>query len=333
MTPQAAQLGSAAVAGGSGLIGSVINYFSQRQTNKANLDLAKQQNDWNIEQWNRENAYNSPQNQVQLLRDAGINPAVYSNNGATSGQVSSADFANQQAPQIDLQGPAQTGLTALQTTAQMEALRAEIAESKLRQDQARQAFPGQLQAIGLANLLTAAQTRNVDQATKNAWQQAFIDIQNMPWDIHTKRQILENLKLQPGVVAQDIKESDNRIKVANEQLAQAWKDIELKAHLQKWQIKQLQADIRSVNANTDLLAFRVRMAKKYNIDPNLPALNNLITLSLSDPAQFNNVASSLLDNIKQIPGIGLNVGETFFGLNPFGFGFRNPHHFRHGGSW
>ena len=39
-----------------------------------NLNLAHQQNAWNIEQWNRENAYNSPAAQMARFRDAGLNP-------------------------------------------------------------------------------------------------------------------------------------------------------------------------------------------------------------------------------------------------------------------
>ena len=31
-----------------------------RETNAANFKLAKYQNDWNVAQWNRQNAYNTP---------------------------------------------------------------------------------------------------------------------------------------------------------------------------------------------------------------------------------------------------------------------------------
>lgn len=49
-----------------------------------NLNLAKMQNQWNIDQWNRENKYNSPFNQRQLLREAGLNPDLYYSEGAGS---------------------------------------------------------------------------------------------------------------------------------------------------------------------------------------------------------------------------------------------------------
>lgn len=39
-----------------------------------NLNLAKMQNQWNIDQWNRENEYNTPQAQMSRYKSAGLNP-------------------------------------------------------------------------------------------------------------------------------------------------------------------------------------------------------------------------------------------------------------------
>lgn len=51
---------------------------SQKEENQKNrdwnLNLARQQNQWNIEQWNRENAYNSPAAQMARYKAAGLNP-------------------------------------------------------------------------------------------------------------------------------------------------------------------------------------------------------------------------------------------------------------------
>ena len=47
--------------------------------------MANQQNQWNIDQWNRVNEYNSPVNQMSRLEAAGINPY----NAASSGQIGS----------------------------------------------------------------------------------------------------------------------------------------------------------------------------------------------------------------------------------------------------
>lgn len=90
------------VSGLSGLFGSAIGskraLKAQRETNALNKELAYKQNEWNLEQWQRENEYNSPENQIELLKKAGLNPNLYGGQGATAGQLVSADLANQEAP-------------------------------------------------------------------------------------------------------------------------------------------------------------------------------------------------------------------------------------------
>lgn len=63
-----------------------------QKTREYNYMLAKQQNEWNIAQWNRENEYNSPANQMKRYSDAGLNPdLIYgqSNLSAQSPQLTS----------------------------------------------------------------------------------------------------------------------------------------------------------------------------------------------------------------------------------------------------
>ena len=81
-------IGSAITAGAS-FLGGLIGNNSQKnnidkqiraqqeenQKNREyNLMLAQQQNAWNVEQWERENEYNSPEKQMERYRKAGLNP-------------------------------------------------------------------------------------------------------------------------------------------------------------------------------------------------------------------------------------------------------------------
>lgn len=77
-----------------------------RETNKANLNLAKYQNDWNVAQWNRQNAYNTPAAQRQRYEEAGINPyfALGNIQAGNAEGLMSADMANQKPVVSDLQG-------------------------------------------------------------------------------------------------------------------------------------------------------------------------------------------------------------------------------------
>lgn len=96
-----------AIGGIAGAIGTYAaskqNRKAQEDTNKANLELARQQNDWNVQQWEREMDWNSPANKLKLLEEAGLNPVWYGANlGPTETQApKSADLANQVAPQLD----------------------------------------------------------------------------------------------------------------------------------------------------------------------------------------------------------------------------------------
>ena len=80
-----------------------------RETNKANLDLAKYQNEWNVAQWNRQNAYNTPAMQRQRYEEAGINPyfALGNIQSGNAEGLMSADMANQQPVTSPLQGQRQ----------------------------------------------------------------------------------------------------------------------------------------------------------------------------------------------------------------------------------
>ncbi|MBR1798298.1 MAG: hypothetical protein IJ761_00150 [Bacteroidales bacterium] len=63
------------------LLNNVTSFASQERTNRQNQLLAQQQNQWNIDQWNRANAYNTPTAQMARLKAAGINPALAYANG------------------------------------------------------------------------------------------------------------------------------------------------------------------------------------------------------------------------------------------------------------
>lgn len=77
-----------------------------RETNEANARLAQKQNDWNLEQWNRENAYNTPEAQRARYEAAGINPyfALGNIQSGNADSLMSADLANQQPVVSPLQG-------------------------------------------------------------------------------------------------------------------------------------------------------------------------------------------------------------------------------------
>lgn len=89
----------ALITGGAGLLSGLFGTIgqniaiakqikAQKEENEKNrtynFNLAQLQNKWNLEQWNRENEYNSPAAMMKRLREGGLNPDLMYQNG-TSG--------------------------------------------------------------------------------------------------------------------------------------------------------------------------------------------------------------------------------------------------------
>lgn len=111
--------GAAAISAGASLLGGIFSsngtsgaartqLKAVRETNAANARLAQKQNEWNLEQWNRDNAYNTPESQRARYEAAGINPyfALGNIQSGNAESLMSADLANQQPVVSPLQGQA-----------------------------------------------------------------------------------------------------------------------------------------------------------------------------------------------------------------------------------
>lgn len=89
-------LGSALLNTAGGLITGALNRNYQGRLLKRQQSwsekMAAQQNQWNIEQWQRENEYNAPVNQMARFEAAGINPY----NAVVSGQIGSGSASSLQ---------------------------------------------------------------------------------------------------------------------------------------------------------------------------------------------------------------------------------------------
>lgn len=95
--------------GFAGPVGAILNPILQMLTNQKNRqwqsEQAELQNQRNIEQWNRENEYNLPANQMQRYIDAGLNPNLIYGQPSLSADspnmVAPFETPNAIAPQLD----------------------------------------------------------------------------------------------------------------------------------------------------------------------------------------------------------------------------------------
>ena len=76
---------------GSAVIGAIgaaqQRNFEQKEAEKQrdwSEQMQDKQNAWNEDMWNKQNEYNSPVEQVQRMKDAGLNPLYYGLDGSSS---------------------------------------------------------------------------------------------------------------------------------------------------------------------------------------------------------------------------------------------------------
>lgn len=165
---------TAAISGGAGMLGSIFGgifqtknvkrqikaQLEENQRNREyNLNLARMQNQWNIDQWNRENAYNDPSMVMARLKAAGLNPDLVYQNGAaqTPSAVSPAMTSGAPSSPVDMSGLLQMPnygnvfRSAMEAAAQGAGIRKTGRESDKIQVQANQ--------ISIDNVTRAAQNQ------------------------------------------------------------------------------------------------------------------------------------------------------------------------------
>ena len=85
ITSGAAALGAAGVTALGGILGAGMNSISANMANKWNRREAEKNRKWQEEMWNKQNKYNLPVNQLQRIKDAGLNPnLVFGQNGMST---------------------------------------------------------------------------------------------------------------------------------------------------------------------------------------------------------------------------------------------------------
>lgn len=88
-------IGSTLLSAAPGIAEGIFNNATAISQSQRDYRYAKQlmeyQNDWNLNQWNRENQYNSPKAIMSRYADAGLNPnLIYQNNGISASHLESA---------------------------------------------------------------------------------------------------------------------------------------------------------------------------------------------------------------------------------------------------
>lgn len=211
-----------------------------------NLNLAKLQNQWNIDQWNRENAYNSPASQMARYKAAGLNPdLIYGqpNLSAASPEMTSGD------------GSLPTDVSNLANKRTIGDIVSQAASTRLTNAQAKLA---ESQA-DKTDAETVGQTINNDWLPKLLKGQTEIneaDVKQRLADAGLKGKQIEVAVEQIKVMQQSVKESQQKINDLQSQMenrtfqqVQAMLEYNLRKDKQSYEVREILSKIGVNSAN------------------------------------------------------------------------------------
>ena len=109
LDPVSGKLIGTAIGGIAGLFGASKDYERQKelidQQNQFNLDLAREQQQWQEDMWHMSNEYNTPSAQINRLNQAGLNPSLmYGQGQAATGNAKAPPAGYQRANATAMRG-------------------------------------------------------------------------------------------------------------------------------------------------------------------------------------------------------------------------------------
>lgn len=272
----------------------------------------KSQNDFNINMWNATNRYNSPSNQMRLLKEAGINPALFDANGGTSAAsevtAASADVPNNsQIGQLyQSLDPSDKVISALQTDYQIQKLRTDIQYQKLL----NRDFQNELNAR--EELLSAP----LSETSSDDWH--YDEHGNLVVDVSNSR----------GYNSYQENRAQRRLNLGTSGYEQQLKADELEVYeagmpffmkMPEQQLKQLVTSITTAALNNTLLSEDVKLMKEFGISPNdKDGWQSFLKAVLRNPDALGNVIDHLLGSGHSTIQRGVQR------VRGYGYSHRNP---------
>lgn len=220
--------------------------YENEKNREYNLNLAKMQNQWNIDQWNRENAYNSPAAQMARYKAAGLNSdLIYGqqNLSAASPEMTAGD-GSQPTDVSNLANKRTIG----DMVAQASQIRLTNAQAKLAESQAKKTDEDTKGQSITNSFLPDLLTGDVDVKSADVRQKlSAAGLNDKQIEVAT-----EQLK----VMQQSVKESQKKIEDLQSQMenrtfqqVQAMLEYNLRKDKQRYEISEILSKV-SVNRST-----------------------------------------------------------------------------------
>lgn len=276
---------------------SAINYMSGAQANDTNIGLAQMQNQYNIEQWMRENRYNLPQNQVERLKAAGINPALAYANGSMMNESAAS-------PQLTA-GRVQAPYLSPVDLSQIRLNEALAGKADAEGDEARSNIGVNAARINELN----ASVRNIDAKTEALGYENQLASATLAKRIAAASSKADAEDAQAKLSEKEAKEAmqyvEKTLKAQWEQLDYSAQEAKNRKLISDEQLKEVQEQVKQAQAKTSMLQYQDKMKEwTYWInvaDKALSHVENILILfrHLNIPIQPPDAPS---DKITPVPG-------------------------------
>lgn len=249
--------------------------YENEKNREYNLNLAKMQNQWNIDQWNRENAYNSPATQMARYKAAGLNSdLIYGqqNLSAASPEMTAGD------------GSQPTDVSNLANKRTIGDMVAQASQTRLTNAQAK---------------LAESQAKKTDEDTKGqSITNSFLpDL--LTGDVDVKSADVRQKLSAAGLNDKQIEVATEQIKVMQQSVKESQKNIEdLQSQMENRTFQQVQAMLE-YNLKKDKQSYEVREILS-KIGLNHASVNRIVSLL---PHEISNAIASA-DNLSASAALG-----------------------------
>lgn len=253
--------------------------YENEKNREYNLNLAKMQNQWNIDQWNRENAYNSPAAQMARYKAAGLNSdLIYGqqNLSAASPEMTAGD------------GSQPTDVSNLANKRTIGDMVAQASQTRLTNAQAK---------------LAESQAKKTDEDTKGqSITNSFLpDL--LTGDVDVKSADVRQKLSAAGLNDKQIEVATEQLKVMQQSVKESQKKIEdLQSQMENRTFQQVQAMLE-YNLRKDKQRYEIsEILSKVGLNhANLKRVLNVLPFEIAESISRANVndASAALTFLKQ----------------------------------
>lgn len=281
-------VGASLASGAASLIGGALGIDANRSAEERSwqrtLQLQRMQNDFNVDMWNKANAYNAPTNQLRLLKEAGLNPAMFQ--AAQQTPASEVTASDASSPMNSEQGRLYQNLAQMNPVGQMiNALASEAQIAKLRTDIKYQ----ELLNRDFQNELDAREELMSDQEMtydENGWPVMEI---RPGTNYYQEGRRKHHSEMKEQQARQGLTESQYEVYEATKPFLKK---------MPEQQLNKLVQDVQSAINNNAIVGREVELMKKYGISPNdKDGFMSLLRIALTDPSAFGRIIDAVIGDV------------------------------------